>query len=159
MREEPPECCGICKVAFSQVGPAARPEGHGRSVWVALGKVCFGIWIRTESSLSHLAVVWRKAPVIPGASGAVGEREPALPAGTWKPFSEKVEVKSHVCHLQHEPLGGLIAERRYLHRETNLQREKRKPSCLNVRLKCYPTLCNYIWVKSWCLWGHLAFLQ
>lgn len=38
------------------------------------------------------------------------------------------------CHLQHEPLGGLMAGRRLLHRETNLQRERREPSFLNVRL-------------------------
>lgn len=101
---------------------------------MALGEFCFGISIRTESSLSHLAVVWRKAPVIPGASGALGEGEPALPAGTWKPFSEKGEVKGHVCHLQHEPLGGLMAGRTLLHRETNLQRVRREPNCLNVTL-------------------------
>lgn len=52
-----------------------------------------------QSQAYHLAVVWRKASVIPGASGTVGERGPALPAGTWKPFSEKGEVKGHACHL------------------------------------------------------------
>lgn len=46
-------------------------------------------------------------------------------------------MKGHVCYLQHEPQGGLIAGTR-LHRGTNLQGEKREPSCLNVRLQCYP---------------------